>query len=66
MNLYPHRSLDQAIDDPKLLNESNTKNLSLTIPQILPHNPPVAEHIHPSYLNAACLPFANDFYNCKT
>ena len=32
MNLYPHRTLDEALDDPKLLNESNTQNLNLTVP----------------------------------
>ena len=32
MSLYPHRTLDEAFDDPKLLNESNTQNLNLTVP----------------------------------
>lgn len=47
INLYPHRTLSEAVVDPKLLNESNTQNLNLTVPQILPHNPPVAKHRHP-------------------
>lgn len=31
----------------------------------MPHSPPVVDHKHPAYLNAACLPFASEYYNIQ-
>ena len=61
-----------------VLNASNTHNLKLTVPKIMPSAPAQAGfqgrsitnnsehdfmHVHPNYLNVACLPFAQQFYS---
>ena len=63
LELFPSRSLQDAIEDSRYLNARNTQNLQLTVPQILPHNPPVANHYHPAFLSAAALPFVTDYLN---
>ena len=57
-----------------LLNASNTQNLDLTVPKIMPQTNHMSNmtanrtdqdfvHKHPNYLNVACLPFAQQFYS---
>jgi len=60
--LFPSRSLQDAHKDGKYLNARNTQNLYLTVPQILPHNPPVAHHQHPAFISPAALPFVSEFF----
>ena len=74
-------SVDGMANAPKLytncnaLNASNTQNLAITIPRILPSHTnqmsgPQSKnreydfaHETPNYLNVACLPFAQQFYS---
>ena len=57
-----------------ILNENNTGNLQFTVDKILPEHSISAisaqqkiqenfSHRHPSYLNVACLPFAQYYYS---
>jgi len=62
VELFPSRSLQDSLKDGRYLNARNTQNLQLTVPQILPHNPPVAKHEHPAFLSAAALPFVTDYF----
>ena len=65
-----------------VLNASNTQNLNLTVPKIMPNStntniynmmigPSQASdqsfyQEHPNYLNVACLPFAQQYYSLDT
>jgi hypothetical protein len=60
--LFPQQTLQEAYECPEFLNQPNTGNLAVTVPQILPHNPPFHKHKHPRFLSAASLPCAHDFY----
>jgi len=46
-----------------LLVEPNTQNLKQTIPKILPDLSTALKWQHPSYMNVACLPFAQNFFS---